>query len=93
MPMIRKFGNCRHYIKAENTCSLFQITHAYNYDKVILLQTGYNLYCGHHEFYNEETLRQSAMVVEYKDVQEAMQVINSQKQIKEIRNHDNIIND
>lgn len=83
LPMIRKCGNCKHYNERYTSCRLLVITNAYDHEKEIFLETGENLYCGHHEFKNERILSAEAEQVELSGVKEAMEIIKNAKQIKE----------
>ena len=83
LPMIRKCGNCKNYNPRYMSCRLMQITSAYDHDKEIFLETGENLYCEEHEFKNERILKVEAERVELSGVKEAMEIINSAKQVKE----------
>ena len=84
--MIRKCANCKYFHKDFKSCSLFQITNAYDHKKKIFLQTGENLYCSRHTFRNEEFLKQEAIVVEYESLAQAMEVINTNKMLKDVKN-------
>lgn len=83
--MIRKCGNCRFFHKQYGSCSLIRITNAYDHKKNIFLTVGENLYCEKHKFKNEETLKEEAIVVEYPSIDEAMEVINKAKELKDIK--------
>lgn len=83
--MIRKCGNCRHFYAEYESCSLMRVTNAYDHKKNIYLKTGENLYCEEHVFRNEATLKEEAIVVEYDSLEEAMEVINASKQIKDYK--------
>jgi len=85
LPMIRKCGSCVNYHKDFMSCTKFKVTNAYDHTKQIYLTTGENLFCEQHQFKNEATLRQEAIVVEYDSVNEAMDVINKAKEIKELK--------
>ncbi len=85
IPMIRKCGNCRYFYAEYESCSLKRVTNAYDHKKNIYLKTGENLYCDDHEFRNEATLKDEAIVVEYDSIEEAMEVINASKQIKDYK--------
>lgn len=85
LPMIRKCGSCRFYHKDFNSCSLMKVTNAYDHSKNIFLTVGENLFCEKHKFKNEETLKEEAIVVEYASIEEAMEVINKAKAVKEIK--------
>jgi len=85
LPMIRKCGSCRHFNKEFESCGLRFVTNAYEHTKKIFLTTGENLYCDKHEFKNEEVLKREAVVVEFKDVGEAMQYIERSKETKNKR--------
>lgn len=85
IPMIRKCGNCRYFYAEYESCSLKRVTNAYDHKKNIYLKTGENLYCEEHEFRNEATLKEEAIVVEYDSIEEAMEVINASKQIKDYK--------
>lgn len=85
LPMIRKCGSCKFYHKDYQSCSLMQVTNAYDHTKKIFLTVGENLYCEKHKFKNEETLQQDAIVVEYENIQEAMKVINKAKEIRSVK--------
>lgn len=85
LPMIRKCGNCKHFYKDFSSCSLMRVTNAYDHDKNIFLTTGENLYCQDHEFKNEDTLREEAIIAEYENIQEAMEVIKKAKAVKDVR--------
>lgn len=86
LPMIRKCGNCAHYHKDFMSCGKSVVTNAYDHKKKIFLTTGENLYCEQHIFRNEETLEREAIIVEYNDIHEAMDVIRRAKEIKELKN-------
>lgn len=83
--MIRKCSNCRHFYADYESCSLKRVTSAYDHKKSIFLTVGENLYCGDHEFRNEQTLRDEAIVVEYDSIDEAMEVVNKSKLIKDYK--------
>ena len=85
LPMIRKCGNCRFYYKDYNSCSIIKVTNAYDHQKNIFLTVGENLYCDKHKFKNEETLREEAIIVEYENIEEAMEVIKKAKAVKDVR--------
>lgn len=70
---------------------MYMILNAYDHEKEILLETGENLYCGHHEFRNERVLEAEAERVELADVKEAMRIINNAKSVRE--NKGNYIDD
>jgi hypothetical protein len=93
LPMIRKCGNCKNYNDRYMSCRLMLITSAYDHQKEIFLETGENLYCESHEFKNEKVLKAEANRVELKDVKEAMEIINSSKQVKEKYNNINYNNE
>jgi len=83
--MIRKCGNCKFFYKEFSSCSLMKITNAYDHSKNIFLTTGENLFCEKHKFKNEETLKEEAIVAEYDNIQEAMDVINRAKAVKDVK--------
>lgn len=85
LPMIRKCSNCKHFHKLYGSCSLMRVTNAYDHTKNIFLEVGENLYCEKHEFKNEEYLKENAIVVEFENIQEAMDVINKSKEVKTIK--------
>jgi hypothetical protein len=43
------------------------------------LNIGDNLYCEKHQYKNEEILKNNAVVVEYKSIKEAMDIIQHKK--------------
>jgi hypothetical protein len=92
LPMIRKCSNCRFYHTEFKSCSLMRVTNAYDYSKNIFLTTGENLYCDRHKFKNEEILREEAIIVEYENIESAMNVIQKSKDVrlykKDIYNYD-----
>lgn len=69
-----------------------RVTNAYDYSKNIFLTTGENLYCDRHKFKNEEILREEAIIVEYENIESAMNVIQKSKDVrlykKDIYNYD-----
>lgn len=83
--MIRKCGNCRFFHREFNSCSKIKVTNAYDHKKNIFLTVGENLYCDNHKFKNEDILRDEAIVVEYANIEEAMEVINKAKAIRDVR--------
>lgn len=83
--MIRKCGNCKYFYKEYGSCSIMKVTNAYDHNKNIFLQVGENLYCEKHKFKNEDTLKDEAIVVEYDSIEEAMDVIQKAKAVKEIK--------
>lgn len=83
--MIRKCGNCKYFYKEYGSCSIMKVTNAYDHKKNIFLQVGENLYCEKHKFKNEDTLKDEAIVVEYDSIEEAMDVIQKAKAVKEIK--------
>ncbi len=85
LPMIRKCGNCRFFHKDFNSCSIIKVTNAYDHHKNIFLTVGENLYCDKHKFKNEETLSEEAIIVEYENIEEAMEVIKKAKAVKDVR--------
>jgi len=85
LPMIRKCGNCKYFYKEYGSCSIMKVTNAYDHKKNIFLQVGENLYCEKHKFKNEDTLKDEAIVVEYDSIEEAMDVIQKAKAVKEIK--------
>lgn len=85
LPMIRKCGNCRFFHKEFTSCSLIKVTNAYDHKKNIFLTVGENLYCERHKFKNEEILKEEAIIVEYADIEEAMDVIMKAKSIKDVK--------
>lgn len=85
LPMIRKCGNCRFYYKDYQSCSVMKVTNAYDHQKQIFLNVGENLYCERHKFKNEEILKEEAIIVEYDSIEEAMEVINKAKTLKNIK--------
>lgn len=89
LPMIRKCGSCVHYHKDFMSCGLLSVTNAYDHSKKIYLTTGENLYCKSHTFRNESTLMEEAIVVEYDSVDEAMNVIQRAKSIKDLKRNYN----
>lgn len=89
LPMIRKCGNCVFYHKDFMSCTKHRVTNAYDHEKQIYLTTGENLYCQQHLFRNEDTLRKEAIVVEYENIYDAMEVIRRAKEIKELRDNNN----
>jgi len=93
LPMIRKCGNCKNYNDRYMSCRLMLITSAYDHQKEIFLETGENLYCESHEFKNEKILNAEANRVELNDVKEAMEIINSSKQVKDRYNNVNYNNE
>lgn len=89
LPMIRKCGNCQFFYREFSSCSLRNVTNAYEHTKKIFLQVGENLYCDKHRFRNEETLKREAIVVEYDTLDDAIEVINKAKMKRGIRNYSN----
>lgn len=85
LPMIRKCGNCRFFHKDFSSCSIMKVTNAYDHQKNIFLTTGENLYCEKHKFKNEDILKDEAIVVEYANIEEAMEVIKKAKAVKDVR--------
>ena len=85
LPMIGKCGNCRFVHKDFTSCSLIKVTNAYDHKKNIYLTVGENLFCEKHKFKNEETLKEDAIVVEYDNIEEAMEVINKSKAVKDVK--------
>jgi len=85
IPMIRKCANCRNFYAEFESCSKMRVTSAYDYNKNIFLKVGENLYCEEHEFRNESTLREEAIIVEYDSIEEAMRVVNKYKAIKDYK--------
>jgi hypothetical protein len=85
LPMIRKCGNCRFYHKDFNSCSIIRVTSAYDHKKNIFLTTGENLYCENHKFKNEDILKEEAIVVEYSNIEEAMEVIKKAKAVRDVK--------
>lgn len=85
LPMIRKCGNCKFFHKDFTSCSLIKVTNAYDHKKNIFLTVGENLYCDKHKFKNEDTLRDEAIVVEYESIEEAMEVINKSRAVKDVK--------
>ena len=85
LPMIRRCGNCHYFHKAFQSCSKIVVTNAYDHKKSIFLGVGENLYCEKHRFHNEDTLREDAIVVEYENIEEALNVINKAREIKDIK--------
>lgn len=83
--MIRKCGNCRFFHKDFTSCSLIKVTNAYDHKKNIFLSVGENLYCDKHKFKNEDTLKEEAIVVEYDSIEEAMEVINKSRAVKDVK--------
>lgn len=83
--MIRKCGNCRFYHKEFGSCSIMKVTNAYDHKKNIFLTTGENLYCEKHKFKNEDILQEEAIIVEYANIEEAMEVIKKAKAVKDVR--------
>jgi hypothetical protein len=79
MPMIRKCANCRFYNANIKKCSKVSILNAYDHCKIVYLNIGDNLYCDKHEYNNEQTLKNNAIIVEYNSVKEAMEVIQNKK--------------
>jgi hypothetical protein len=61
------------------------VTNAYDHKKSIFLGVGENLYCEKHRFRNEDTLKDDAIVVEYENIEEALNVINKAREIKDIK--------
>jgi hypothetical protein len=86
LPMIRKCANCKYFHRDFKSCSLLQITNAYDHKKKIFLQVGENLYCNNHTFRNEDFLKKEAIVVEYESLSQAMEVINKNKMLKDVKN-------
>jgi hypothetical protein len=72
-------------MKEFSSCHLMQITNAYDYTKKIYMNTGDNLYCEKHNFKNEETLANNAIIVEFDSVLEAMESINKSKEVKSVK--------
>jgi hypothetical protein len=64
---------------------LIKVTNAYDHKKNIYLTVGENLFCEKHKFKNEETLKEDAIVVEYDNIEEAMEVINKSKAVKDVK--------
>ena len=62
-----------------------KITNAYDHSKNIFLTTGENLFCERHKFKNEETLKEEAIVAEYENIQEVMEVIKKAKAVKDVK--------
>jgi hypothetical protein len=62
-----------------------RVTNAFDYKKNIFLTTGDNLYCEKHQFKNEDILRKEAIIVEYDSIDDAMRVIDTAKNVKEIK--------
>ena len=85
LQMIRKCGNCRFFHKEFTSCSLIKVTNAYDHKKNIFLTVGENLYCDRHKFKNEEILKEEAIIVEYADIDEAMEVIMKAKAVKDVK--------
>lgn len=85
LPMIRKCGNCRFFYAEFQTCSKIKVTNAYDHSKSIFLPVGENLYCHNHNFRNEDTLKNEAIIVEFESVDEAMEVIKKAKATKEVK--------
>jgi hypothetical protein len=85
LPMIRKCGNCRFFHPQYGSCSIHKVTNAYDHKKNIYLPVGENLYCDKHQFKNEETLKEEAIVVEYESIEQAMEVIKQAKSIKDAK--------
>lgn len=85
LPMIRKCGNCKFFHKEFLSCSITKVTNAYDHKKNIFLTVGEHLYCDRHTFKNEETLKDEAIVVEYDNIDEAMEVIMKAKAVKDVR--------
>lgn len=85
LPMIRKCGSCRFFHPEYESCSRHRVTNAYDHTKSIYLTVGENLYCEHHQFKNEDILKQDAIVVEYETIEEAMEVIRKAKEMKNIK--------
>jgi len=85
LPMIRKCGSCAFYHKDFMSCGKHSVTNAYDHTKKIFLTTGENLFCDQHQFKNESTLRQEAIVAEYDSIDEAMNVILRAKAIKDLK--------
>lgn len=83
--MIRKCGNCHYFHKDFQSCSKIVVTNAYDHKKSIFLGVGENLYCEKHRFRNEDTLKDDAIVVEYENIEEALNVINKAREIKDIK--------
>lgn len=83
--MIRKCSNCKYFYKEYGSCSIMKVTNAYDHKKNIFLQVGENLYCEKHKFKNEDTLKDEAIIVEYETIEEAMEVIQKAKAVKEIK--------
>jgi len=90
VPMIRKCGNCQFFYREFSSCSLRNVTNAYEHTKKIFLQVGENLYCDQHRFRNEDTLKREAIVVEYDTLEDALKVISKTKMMLGIRNNTNI---
>jgi carbonic anhydrase len=87
LPMIRKCGNCRFFHKDFASCSLIKVTNAYDHKKNIYLTVGENLFCDNHKFKNEDTLKEEAILVEYDNIDEAMEVINKSKAVKDVKKY------
>ena len=85
IPMIRKCSNCRHFYADYESCSLKRVTSAYDHKKNIFLKVGENLFCEDHEFRNEQTLREEAIIVEYESIDEAMEIVSKSKLIKDYK--------
>ena len=62
-----------------------RVTNAFDHKKNIFLTTGDNLYCDKHKFKNEDILKDEAIVVEYENIDEAMQVIQQAKDLKVLK--------
>jgi len=62
-----------------------RVTNAFDHKKNIYLTTGDNLYCDKHKFKNEDILKDEAIVVEYENIDEAMQVIQQAKDLKVLK--------
>ena len=85
LPMIRRCGNCHYFHKAFQSCSKIVVTNAYDHKKSIFLGVGENLYCEKHRFHNEDTLKEDAILVEYDDIKEALDVIKKSRDLKVIK--------
>jgi hypothetical protein len=85
IPMIRKCANCRHFYAEYESCSLKRVTSAYDHKKNIFLRVGENLFCEEHIFRNEATLRDEAIIAEYSGIEEAMEIVNKARLIKDYK--------
>jgi hypothetical protein len=79
MPMIRKCANCQFYNASQKKCNKIYVKNAYDHSKLVHLNIGDNLYCEKHQYKNEEILKNNAVVVEYKSIKEAMDIIQHKK--------------